>query len=79
MKTIITITKSSCPGSYEYSMKSENPKKLICGLHAGNSEEEAAAKAVSVAIDWGRKEGYCIFAPPSVLKHIPENLRINHV
>lgn len=74
MTAIITITEmASMPGRMTYTLKSG--RTVIKGNDAGSDPAAAAAKAMDLAISYGQRKGYAIFAPQKVLDHIPAGLR----
>lgn len=72
MRAIITITEyPSMPGRYRWSVQANG--RTYTG-EAGWGAEAAAASAMEAAIAYGRG-GYVVFAPSSVLKLIPDDMR----
>lgn len=72
--TIITITPiASTFTRHSYALK--RGKKELFGECSGSGPEGAAAYALQKAIEFDDGGGYSIFAPKSVLAHIPEDLR----
>lgn len=74
MTAIITIVESpSMPGRFFFSIKAG--RTVMKGHDAGREPSAAAAKAMELAICYGKEKGYSIFAPNKISELIPKNLR----